>query len=64
MDGITATSACRQLYHLKNLPIIVITAELGEDIQKQALIAGANAVISKPAPASEILAAVRNSINY
>ena len=58
MDGITATKACREKYHLKFLPIIIVTAEFGDNIRNQALQAGANHVISKPAAASDILAAL------
>ena len=58
MDGITATQLCREKFHLNFLPIIIVTAEFGENIRNQALQAGANHVIAKPAAASDILAAI------
>ena len=61
MDGITSTQKCREKYHLKRLPIVIVTAELGEEIQNQARNAGANVVISKPDSASDILSAISKS---
>ena len=46
---------------MKTFPIIVVTAELGEEIQNQAKDAGATQVISKPAASAEILDAIRSS---
>ena len=58
MDGIEGTKLCRQRHHLKNLPIIIVTAEWGENIRKEALAAGANSIISKPASEQDILATI------
>ena len=58
MDGITATKLCREKFHLKFLPIIVITAELGEHIKHQVQEAGATYLIPKPAAAGDILLAI------
>lgn len=58
MDGIKATKLCRQRYHLKNLPIIIVTAETGENIREKALAAGADSIISKPASERDVLAAI------
>ena len=46
---------------MKTFPIIVVTAELGEEIQNQAKDAGATSVLSKPATSAEILIAIRNT---
>jgi CheY-like chemotaxis protein len=44
--------------HLLRLPIIVVTAELGDDITNEVLAAGANQLIAKPAHSEEIFTAI------
>jgi CheY-like chemotaxis protein len=48
MDGIVATKKCRQLFHLKHVPIIMMSAESGPHIVEDSLNAGANQYIRKP----------------
>lgn len=45
---------CKEKEHLKNIPIIVITAELGDDVREAATNAHASYFLSKPAKAHEL----------
>lgn len=54
MDGISATKICKQKRHLANIPIIIVTAEVGDDIRVAATDAGAAYFINKPARMNEI----------
>lgn len=55
MDGITATKRCREAFHLNKVPIIVVTADISEESKIEALNAGANDVMGKPAKADDVL---------
>jgi len=55
MDGITATRLCKAKPHLSELPIIIVTAELGEEVRREAMEAKATHFISKPARVEELL---------
>ena len=48
MDGIEATKKCRQLFHLKQVPIIMMTGESDSHVVEDSLSAGANQCIKKP----------------
>ena len=63
MDGISATKYCRETLKLK-LPIIVLSAELGEETRQQALDARATHFVSKPAKADEILGALQKYLGH
>jgi CheY-like chemotaxis protein len=62
MDGLTATRLCKERAHLRGTPFIVVTAELGEDIRRAAMEAGACSFISKPARLSELLVVLHKAI--
>ena len=56
MDGITATRICKEKHeHLKEIPFIIVTAELGEEVRQAAQAASATAFINKPAKIDQIL---------
>ena len=59
MDGLTATKLCREKDHLNHVPIVVVTAELGNDIREQALSAGANEMLSKPVHSNSITTTIK-----
>eukprot|EP01035_Chromulina_nebulosa_P028220 gene28220-37225_t len=54
MDGITATRVCKGYKHLANVPIIIVTAEFGEEIKEAAMNAHATSFINKPANMQEL----------
>ena len=62
MDGLTATKLCREKDHLNHVPIVVVTAELGNDIREQALGAGANEMLSKPVHSNSITTTIKTLI--
>jgi CheY-like chemotaxis protein len=55
MDGFEATRTIRLIEPLKDVPVIVISANIAEDSVVQCLAAGANAFISKPVEQCELL---------
>lgn len=62
MDGIEATRYCRQVLKLSSLPIIALTAEVGEETQREMLDAGANACILKPTRAAGLVETLQKLI--
>jgi CheY-like chemotaxis protein len=63
MDGLTATQLCREQPHLQRLPILVISAESGEQVRMDALKAGANRFLSKPLGPEEIVRCIREIVS-
>jgi signal transduction histidine kinase/ActR/RegA family two-component response regulator len=55
MDGFEATRTIRLIEPLKDVPVIVISANIAEDSVAQCLAAGANAFIGKPVEQCELL---------
>lgn len=55
MDGIKLVSLIRKDEHNKDVPIIVITTEGGQEDRDRALALGANAYITKPVNAAELI---------
>jgi len=55
MDGFEATRTIRLIEPLKDVPVIVVSANIAEDSIAQCLAAGANAFISKPVEQCELL---------
>ena len=62
MDGITATRESRQKWHVK-IPIIVLSAETDTGTQREAMDAGANLYLHKPAKPAAILSALKSLIS-
>jgi len=58
MDGFEATRLIRIIEPLKHVPVIVISANIGEDSVALCLAAGANAFLSKPVEEAELLRTV------
>ena len=54
MDGLTAIRETRLRHALKVIPIIAISAESSPETQRDAIEAGANAYLLKPAKAAQI----------
>lgn len=46
------------MQHLKSVPFIIVTAELGEEVRIAAMQANASRFISKPAKEADIIAAL------
>jgi CheY-like chemotaxis protein len=55
MDGYEATRTLRLIEPLKQVPVIVISANIAEDAIAQCLAAGANGFVSKPVDQAELL---------
>jgi CheY-like chemotaxis protein len=63
MDGITATKICKEKEHLKHLPIIIVTAELGDEVREAAINAHASYFLNKPAKSHEIHDVLKRFLN-
>ena len=59
MDGLTAIRRCRAELGLTKLPIVALTAEVGASIRDEAMKAGANWFLTKPAKAQELVSVMR-----
>ena len=59
MDGLTLTREIRRDSALKDVPVLLLTADKSEDLQRQGREAGANEFLQKPLQAAELHAAVR-----
>ena len=59
MDGLALTREIRRDSALKDVPVLLLTADKSEDLQRQGREAGANEFLQKPLQASELHAAVR-----
>jgi two-component system chemotaxis response regulator CheY len=59
MDGLKLVHRVRNDPELAGLPIVVITTEGGEEDRRRALALGANAYITKPIQAPQVIATVK-----
>ena len=59
MDGLTLTRELRKDRALKDVPVLLLTGEKSEDLQRKGREAGANELLTKPLQAAELQAAVR-----
>ena len=59
MDGLKLVRRVRADEQLKNIPIIIITTEGAEEDRARALALGANAYITKPIQAPQVIAKVK-----
>lgn len=62
MTGIEATCNIRKNEKLKNKPIILLTANAGEDDQKAGIAAGANRYMTKPFSPKELLETAEKAV--
>lgn len=63
MDGLTATRILRENDKYKNLPIIAMTAHVGEADRQKSMEAGTNAHLGKPVTASLMKETIISSLN-
>ncbi len=59
MDGLKLVHRVRADAALRDVPIVIITTEGGEEDRKRALALGASAYITKPIQAPQVIATVR-----
>jgi two-component system chemotaxis response regulator CheY len=59
MDGLKLVKRIRSDEHLKAIPIVIITTEGAEEDRQRALALGANAYITKPIQAPQVIAKVK-----
>ena len=59
MDGLKLVQRVRADAQLKDIPIIIITTEGAEEDRQRALALGANAYITKPIQAPQVIAKVK-----
>ena len=63
MDGLKLVKRVRSDEAHKGVPVIIITTEGGEEDRQRALALGANAYITKPIQAPQVIAKVRELLN-
>jgi two-component system chemotaxis response regulator CheY len=59
MDGLKLVKRVRSDERYKDIPVVIITTEGGEEDRKRALALGANAYITKPIRAPQVIQTVR-----
>jgi len=59
MDGLALTRELRKDRALKDVPVLLLTGEKSDELQKKGREAGANELLTKPLQAAELHAAVR-----
>ena len=62
LDGLEAIRRLRQLAPVAGVPVISISASVGDDGERRALAAGANAFLTKPFRAEELLATMAEQL--
>ena len=63
MDGLKLVKRLRSDERYKDIPVVIITTEGGEEDRKRALALGANAYITKPIRAPQVIQTVRQLLN-
>ncbi len=63
MDGLKLVSIIRRDEIYKNVPVIIITTESGREDRERALSLGANAYVTKPIQAPEVLKLVEQYLS-
>ena len=63
LDGLKLVKRLRADEAYKNVPIIIITTEGAEEDRQRALALGANAYITKPIQAPQVIQLVRETLN-
>ena len=61
-DGLTILRLLRSNPQTRELPVIVLSASVGEQIRAEAIAAGADLFLSKPCAPEELEAAIRTAI--
>jgi two-component system chemotaxis response regulator CheY len=63
MDGLKLVKRVRSDEQLKAIPIVIITTEGADEDRQRALALGANAYITKPIQAPQVIAKVKELLN-
>ena len=63
MDGLKLVKRVRGDENLKDIPVIIITTEGAEEDRQRALALGANAYITKPIQAPQVISKVKQLLN-
>jgi two-component system chemotaxis response regulator CheY len=63
MDGLKLVKRVRSDEQLKSIPIVIITTEGADEDRQRALALGANAYITKPIQAPQVIAKVKELLN-
>jgi two-component system chemotaxis response regulator CheY len=63
MDGLKLVKRIRSDERYQDIPVVIITTEGGEEDRKRALALGANAYITKPIRAPQVIQTVRQLLN-
>jgi two-component system, chemotaxis family, chemotaxis protein CheY len=62
LDGLNLVRRARQLERYRSIPILVLTAECGEDMKRRGRIAGATAWLVQPLPSEELVSVVARAL--
>lgn len=54
LTGSLSCRICKAKEHLAHVPIIIVTAEVGEEVVRESYAAGATCFVSKPAKSEEL----------
>ena len=63
VDGLTATEALKGDPHMKDVPVLALSADTFSPIRERALKAGADRFLSKPVSPDALLEAIRELLN-
>lgn len=55
MDGISATKLIKAMPHANKVPIIIVTAEMGNEVRQAAVEAKADRFLNKPVMVAELM---------
>lgn len=62
LDGFDLIRTLRADHRFRHIPVLVITAKTGEEVDKEAIRIGAHSVLKKPCKASTLMGAVHNLV--
>ena len=63
MDGLKLVKRVREDEAMRDIPIVIITTEGGDEDRQRALALGANAYITKPIQAPQVISQVKRLLN-
>jgi two-component system sensor histidine kinase/response regulator len=63
VDGLTATETLKSDPHMKDVPVLALSADTFSPIRERALKAGADRFLPKPVNPDTLLEAIRDSLN-
>jgi two-component system, chemotaxis family, chemotaxis protein CheY len=62
LDGLSLVRRARRLERYRSIPILVLTAECGEDMMRRGRVAGATAWLVQPLPSEELVRVVARAL--